>query len=166
MTDDIKMTDETICECWKCGKGMTCDDVDAIPPEDFHEDFPECEECRAMEEDVPTFPKGANVPDVPEDGRVEKDEDGVAWEYHGDEDKWTRIPAIGECGRCGGDNGKGGTELWCDLCEVCDRHEWGVDNETCECGAEKGKGECRACEEDRDFENLPIEEYHAKWRRA
>jgi hypothetical protein len=38
--------DDVICECWKCDKDMTSKDVEDIPPEEFHEDFPECEDCR------------------------------------------------------------------------------------------------------------------------
>jgi hypothetical protein len=33
------------------------------------------------------------------------------------------IRNVGECGRCGDDNNKGGTELWNDLCDDCDKHE-------------------------------------------
>lgn len=39
-----------------------------------------------------------------------------------DEEKEGEFPAQGKCGRCGEDNGKGGTELWCDLCEDCEEH--------------------------------------------
>jgi hypothetical protein len=35
------------------------------------------------------------------------------------------FPETGCCGRCGEDNGNGGTELWCDLCEDCDEWEGG-----------------------------------------
>lgn len=34
------------------------------------------------------------------------------------------FPEQGECGRCEGENGKGGTCLWNDLCARCDREEW------------------------------------------
>ena len=33
------------------------------------------------------------------------------------------IRNVGECGRCGEDNNKGGTELWNDLCKKCDKIE-------------------------------------------
>lgn len=35
----------------------------------------------------------------------------------------------GECGRCGEDNNKGGTALWCDLCADCDEEEDEEDEE-------------------------------------
>jgi hypothetical protein len=35
------------------------------------------------------------------------------------------FPETGCCGRCGEDNGNGGTVLWCDLCEDCDEWEGG-----------------------------------------
>jgi hypothetical protein len=38
---------EFICDCYTCGAPMTDDDVNDIPPEEFHEDCPECEDCRA-----------------------------------------------------------------------------------------------------------------------
>jgi hypothetical protein len=34
-------------------------------------------------------------------------------------------PETGECGRCGEENGTGGSPLWNDLCEDCDHHECG-----------------------------------------
>jgi hypothetical protein len=48
-----------------------------------------CDECR--EEEVPVFPAEANVPDVPEDGREEKDVEGKWWVYEEDEDSWRRM---------------------------------------------------------------------------
>jgi hypothetical protein len=48
--DSLTPNRETICDCSTCGKGLTCADVDAIPPEMFHEDYTSCAECCADEE--------------------------------------------------------------------------------------------------------------------
>jgi hypothetical protein len=54
-------------------------------------------------------------------------------------------PETGECGRCGEENGKGGTPLWNDLCESCDG-EW------CDHEQPKYKNglKCSACVEEED----------------
>ena len=44
----------------------------------------------ADEEDVPTFPVSAAVPDHPEDGMRAVDVDGEAWVYSKKDDEWTR----------------------------------------------------------------------------
>lgn len=80
---------ETICACYYCEVGMTCADVDDIPPEWFHEDAPICAECRAR-----------------------KDAEASS---------------------------------------------------TCDCGAEKGEGDCPECVADRDFATMTPADYHAKW---
>jgi len=46
---------ETICHCDSCGRGMTCADVDDIPPEDFHEDYPVCVECLVKKKNARTI---------------------------------------------------------------------------------------------------------------
>jgi hypothetical protein len=70
---------------------------------DDEDGWDDCEKCGQLFENEPDCPKIC--------GECEKDED--------DE----KIEDVGECGRCGEDNNKGGTELWNDLCNKCDKIE-------------------------------------------
>jgi len=62
-------------------------------------------------------------------------------------------PANGVCGRCGDDNGKGGTPLWCDLCEDCDA--WNDDGDDEEEDVGEGEEECVFCGDEVGFGNNP-----------
>lgn len=42
-------------------------------------------------EDVPTFSANECVPDVPNDGRVARDVDGVLWRYCAGDDVWVKV---------------------------------------------------------------------------
>lgn len=54
--------------------------VDAVAPE--------------AEEDVPTFPEEAGVPEHPTDGLTAKDVDGKTWVYCEDEDEWRHLEFV------------------------------------------------------------------------
>lgn len=65
--------------------------------------------------------------------------------YDAEEDDW--FPQKGRCGRCGEDNGKGGSPLWCDLCDDCDRWEQGYRDDEED---EEEFGSCCVCGEECD----------------
>jgi hypothetical protein len=71
-------------------------------------------------------------------------------ELEEEDDDEEDFPEKGRCGRCGEDNGKGGTELWCDLCDDCD----GGDEEDDEDEEEDDEDEEEVVPEWRNEENL------------
>ena len=63
--------------------------VSLLPEEDVKEIIKENREQKGY--DVPEFPPGANIPDIPEDGFKAKDLDGVEWIYNAEEDEWKQV---------------------------------------------------------------------------
>ena len=61
-----------------------------------------------------------------------------------EEEEEEGFPEEGCCGRCSGDNNKGGTELWNDLCDECDGN-WGEDDEEEEEEEEEEEDRCEEC---------------------
>jgi hypothetical protein len=49
-----------------------------------------CPPCRKEEDEVPTFPTSANVPDVPRNGFKATDINGAEWVYY-DVAEWKRV---------------------------------------------------------------------------
>ena len=116
-----KPSDDGLCDLclneWGCGKYCKTDHNHTYDTDD--DELIVCCNCFCEK-------KGIHCPD--------------AWRYEEEEE----FPEVGKCGRCGEDNGKGGTELWCDLCDECD-------------GEEDEEDECNGC-----GETFPVSElaYH------
>ena len=77
--DSLTPNRETICDCSTCGKGLTCADVDAIPPEMFHEDTPSCATCCADGEKATRDSKWRACVDCEEEITVWWDAEGDAY---------------------------------------------------------------------------------------